>query len=330
MGRITVRAYSPYAAVRWERKWIEVEEGGLSTMFEQIAGSLAARQAQWLTLIGHSRSAHRIWHHQGMRRTLFASILVLSCLALTAGEDPPPADLAAPPAEALKAPSGLAHRVLRPGQGRRHVEADALVVVHFSGWTLDGKRVLHSERNEAPPHLFLTNLMPGMREALLDMTEGEQRRLWIPEALAFNGAKGRPVGPITMDLELIEVQAHPSKAPQDVAAPPVDAQLLKSGLAYKILRPGTGREHPTRSHWVNVHYSGWTTDGKLFDSSLLRRESAGFKVADVIPGWIEGLQLMVAGERRRFWVPEKLAYRGERGKPAGMLVFDVELLSMSK
>lgn len=274
--------------------------------------------------------AHRIWHHQGMCRPLFAPILALTCLFLVAAEDPPPADLAAPPAESLRAPSGLAYRVLRPGRGEGRPGADAVVLVHFSGWSLDGKRVLHSERNEAPPHLLLANLMPGMREALLDMTEGEQRRLWMPEALAFNGAKGRPAGPITMDLELIEVQAHPAKAPEDVAGPPGDAQLLQSGLAYKVLRPGTGKEHPTRSHWVNVHYSGWTADGKLFDSSLLRRESAGFKVADVIPGWIEGLEKMVVGERRRFWIPEKLAYRGERGKPAGMLVFDVELLSMTK
>ena len=65
----------------------------------------------------------------------------------------------------------------------------------------------------------------------------------------------------------------------------------------------------------------------MFDSSILRKESSGFRLDEVIRGWTEGIQLMVKGEKTRFWIPEKLAYRGERGKPAGMLVFDVELLS---
>jgi peptidylprolyl isomerase len=79
-----------------------------------------------------------------------------------------------------------------------------------------------------------------------------------------------------------------------------------------------------------VHYSGWTTDGKMFDSSVSRGQPARFRLDQVIPGWTEGLQLMVPGERRRLWIPQKLAYRGEPGKPAGMLVFDVELLQIVK
>jgi peptidylprolyl isomerase len=78
---------------------------------------------------------------------------------------------------------------------------------------------------------------------------------------------------------------------------------------------------------VTVHYSGWTTDGKLFDSSVARGEPTTFPLNRVIPGWTEGLQLMVVGERRRFWIPEKLAYKGAAGAPKGMLVFDVELIS---
>jgi len=77
-----------------------------------------------------------------------------------------------------------------------------------------------------------------------------------------------------------------------------------------------------------VHYSGWTTDGKGFDSSVARGQPATFPLDRVISGWTEGLQLMVEGEERRFWIPVELAYQGRPGKPAGMLVFDVELLKI--
>jgi peptidylprolyl isomerase len=79
---------------------------------------------------------------------------------------------------------------------------------------------------------------------------------------------------------------------------------------------------------VQVNYAGWTTDGKMFDSSYSRGEPATFGLNAVIPGWTEALQLMVEGEKRRIWVPEKLAYAGKPGAPAGMLVFEVELLKI--
>jgi peptidylprolyl isomerase len=77
---------------------------------------------------------------------------------------------------------------------------------------------------------------------------------------------------------------------------------------------------------VTVHYSGWTTDGVLFDSTVLKGTPVTLDLNNVIRGWTEGLQLMVEGGRTRFWVPEKLAYKGERGKPRGMLVFDIDLI----
>ena len=79
---------------------------------------------------------------------------------------------------------------------------------------------------------------------------------------------------------------------------------------------------------MTVHYSGWSTNGQLFDSSIQRGQPATFPLNAVIPGWTEGLQLMVEGEQRRLWIPESLAYRGRPGPPQGMLVFDVELISI--
>lgn len=115
--------------------------------------------------------------------------------------------------------------------------------------------------------------------------------------------------------------------PDDVAAPPDDATTTSSGLSYKVLAPGFG-ERPTADDQVRVHYTGWTTDGAMFDSSVARGEPAVFPVRGVIPGWVEGLQLMEVGGRYRLWIPEELAYNGQPGRPAGMLVFDVELLQV--
>ena len=117
-------------------------------------------------------------------------------------------------------------------------------------------------------------------------------------------------------------------APPDVAAPPADAKLSPSGLASKVLVRGSGEEHPRRRSKVVVHYTGWTTDGEMFDSSVVRGQPASFGLDQVISGWTEGLQLMVVGETRRLWIPQKLAYRGRSGSPRGMLVFDVQLLEI--
>ena len=78
-----------------------------------------------------------------------------------------------------------------------------------------------------------------------------------------------------------------------------------------------------------MNYAGWTTDGKMFDSSYTRGEPATFGVGGVIPGWSEALQLMVEGEKRRIWIPEQLAYKGQPSRPQGMLVFEVELVKIS-
>ena len=117
-------------------------------------------------------------------------------------------------------------------------------------------------------------------------------------------------------------------APSDVAAPPTDADTTGSGLASKMLEAGDGSVHPGPTDSVTVHYTGWTTDGQMFDSSQVSGEPATFPLNQVIRGWTEGVQLMLVGEKRRFWIPENLAYGGRAGAPQGMLVFDVELLAI--
>jgi FKBP-type peptidyl-prolyl cis-trans isomerase FklB len=102
-----------------------------------------------------------------------------------------------------------------------------------------------------------------------------------------------------------------------------------SGLQYQILQQGTGAT-PKPTDQVTVHYKGTLLDGKVFDSSYDRNEPATFTVNQVIPGWVEALQLMKVGSKAKFFIPPALAY-GESGAgqeigPNSLLVFEVELL----
>ncbi len=105
-----------------------------------------------------------------------------------------------------------------------------------------------------------------------------------------------------------------------------------SGLQYLVLNEGSGDEHPKASDKVTVHYHGTLLDGTIFDSSVQRGESISFGLNQVIPGWTEGVQLMVVGEKTRFFIPSNLAY-GKSGagaiKPGSTLIFEVELLGIN-
>lgn len=259
---------------------------------------------------------------------LFALLsLCLPALALAA-DIPAPPDVAAPPADAEVTASGLASKVLRAGTGEAHPGPRDKVTVHYTGWTTDGKMFDSSVARGESISFGLDRVIAGWTEGLQLMVAGEKRRFWIPQNLAYQGRPNRPAGMLVFDVELFSFVAAPPPppVPADVSGPPEDAQFTASGLGSKVLRAGTGTQHPTASSTVTVHYTGWTTDGKMFDSSVTRGEPISFPLMRVIAGWTEGLQLMVVGEKRRFWIPQDLAYKGKPGAPAGMLVFDVELL----
>ncbi|MDR0349650.1 MAG: FKBP-type peptidyl-prolyl cis-trans isomerase [Tannerella sp.] len=106
---------------------------------------------------------------------------------------------------------------------------------------------------------------------------------------------------------------------------------LPSGLQYQILTKGLGAK-PTSSDQVKCHYHGTLINGTVFDSSVQRGEPAVFGVSQVIPGWVEALQLMETGSKWRLFIPSDLAY-GERGagdsiEPNSTLIFDVELIDI--
>jgi len=122
--------------------------------------------------------------------------------------------------------------------------------------------------------------------------------------------------------------------PAEITAAPSTATRTESGLAHQLLRPGSGKTRPTAQDTVRVHYSGWTTNGKMFDSSVQRGQPISFPLGGVIRGWTEGLQLMKPGGKFKFIIPPELGY-GEGGAgqmigPNATLRFDVELIAVVK
>lgn len=238
---------------------------------------------------------------------------------------PTPADVAEVPADADKTASGLASKVIERGKGTTHPARTDRVTVDYTGWTTDGKMFDSSLPLGKPATFPLDKVIPGWTEGVQLMVAGETRRFWIPEALAYKGKEGRPQGMLVFDVKLISFTEPPSRTPTNFRTPPSAAKRTVSGLSYQVLKPGSGRRHPTETSTVAVYYSGWTTDGKLFDSALESGKPATLSLTKVIAGWTEGLQLMVEGEKTRFWIPEALAYKGQ-GPIYGDLVFDIELV----
>jgi len=267
-----------------------------------------------------------------LKRVFWTALVLVALTSATAAQVSPytpPPDLAAPPADAAKAASGLISRVLTPGTGTQTPAATDIVTVHYTGWVASDGRMFDSSLARGTPSSFpLDKAFTGWRECVRLMTVGEKRRCWVPESLAYKGQAGKPAGTVVFDIELLESRTTPAIAPPDVKAPPADAKKTSTGLAYKVLRPGTGARNPAAFSKVIVNYTGWTTDGKMFDSSLLSGKPMSMDLNRVIPGWTEGVALMVEGERTRFWIPEDLAYKGEAGSPKGMLVFDIELVKI--
>ena len=262
--------------------------------------------------------------------TLFMIAVAAPALAQTPDAPPDvlPADQVAPPSDGDKSATGLVSKLLNPGTSTEKPAATDLVTVHYTGWSSDGRLFDSSVVRKTPSTFPLDRVMAGWRECVQLMTVGEKRRCWVPENLAYRGQAGRPKGTVVFDIELIEQRSSPLVPPPDVKGPPDDAKRTATGLAYKVLRPGKGARNPSRFGRVTVHYTGWTTDGRMFDSSLSKAAPAPvtFRLDDVVKGWTEGVPLMVEGERTRFWIPETLAYGGKGDGPRGMLVFDIELI----
>ena len=249
---------------------------------------------------------------------------------------PAPPDVAAVPEDAQRSESGLAWKVLQEGEGKVHPKTWDTVSLSYTGWTPDGRMFGHNSKIRGK----VEDLLPGWVEGVQLMLPGEKRRFWIPGKLTFGEHEGaakpndaderadRPRGMVVYDIELIELTRGPippRAVPEDVAEIPENAERSESGLAWRVLQEGKGKKHPTATSTVFIQYAGWTTDGKMFDTSIARGGVAAFALSQALPGWREGIPMMVVGEMRRFWIPENLGFAGGQG-PSGMLVYDLQLV----
>ncbi|MBL9078938.1 MAG: FKBP-type peptidyl-prolyl cis-trans isomerase [Planctomycetes bacterium] len=161
-----------------------------------------------------------------------------------------------------------------------------------------------------------------LQPLVLDRKVGEILRIEVPQGLFPNVG-----GDSIWEIELTGV----TKVPEFRLPDPAKVVTTQSGLKYEVLEPGTG-ESPKATDTVVALYTGWLTDGKLFDSAHVRGKPAEFPLNRVIKGWTEGLQLMKPGAKFLFAIPGDLAY-GARGReptipPNAELVFLVELVQV--
>jgi peptidylprolyl isomerase len=251
-----------------------------------------------------------------------------------------PSDVAAPLADAQVTASGLAMKVLKPGSGADHPAVNDCVTVSFKAWKRDGTLFSTSTTMNDSDVLCLNVALIGVSEGLKEMTVGEKRRLWIPADLTFRADEHHgekrpedeepPHKDLTFDLELLSILKAPP-TPADLKQPPATAVRTASGLAYQVLNSGTGTTHPSPKSTVTVHFSAWQNDGRLFETTVLANHPAVVRLATAPEGWRQALCTMVAGEKKRFWIPAALAF-GEkpanRFNPPGDLVYEIELLSV--
>ncbi|HEX3694710.1 MAG TPA: FKBP-type peptidyl-prolyl cis-trans isomerase [Polyangia bacterium] len=245
----------------------------------------------------------------------------------------PPPDVAAPPATAIRTPSGLAMTIIDAGSGKKHPHPNDCVKVRYVAWTRQGQVAGSGSDDGSPALQCMHQMSPGIAEAIAAMVVGQHRRVWIPEALAFppNPKDDPPArkADLTYDLTLDEIIAAPP-TPRALKAPPARARRLPSGVAIEIFKKGTGQVHPARPAHALVQLAGWTADGVLFESTAMTGHAASYGLDELIPGLAQALPLLVVGDRARLWIPAALAYgdKSRHGQPAGNLIYEIELLRL--
>lgn len=261
----------------------------------------------------------------------FASLMLLVLAAAPAAALDPiraPQPLAAPPPAAIETATGMSYIVLEPAPAGATPPAGEFVEFRLDMWSSDGA-TRASARETGPRTVAVRALareQPGIARAILSTPAGETRRWWIEAERMRPGYPGMPDQLHVLDLTVVGT-VDPLAPPADLAAPPADAKRTASGIAYRVLRAGAGGAKPSANATVRIDYTGWSSDGVAFDSSLKSGAPAIFPLPQLIAGWQQGVPLMSRGDTYRFWIPGHLAYDASPapGSPRGTLVFDITL-----
>ena len=267
-------------------------------------------------------------------------IFEVELLKVTAG-DQIPKHRAANLEKQVATKSGLKYEMVKAGDGVTGGK-DQMVKIKFVIWNGDGRIIMCTQAsNMHIGGMCSAPALPGVppefnpkffAEAVGLMSKGAVARFEVPANLCWGDRQVHPKLPPNSTTYWHMEVTKIVDLPKFVLTPEANLKKTSTGLMYEVLQEGTGKQ-PGPTDQVTVHYSGWTTDGKQFDSSWARDTPAEFPLDRVIPGWTEGLQLMKEGARYRFRIPGGLAYDvpGARpGTPKGTLIFTVQLIKVGK
>lgn len=215
------------------------------------------------------------------------------------------------------------------------------VEVHYTGWLEDGTKFDSSVDRGKSITFALNRVIQGWTEGVGYMHIGDKFKIRIPSELGYGSRGGQTIPPnatLIFDVELLDinpVSPYAKVPPMDqLPGDEVSGEITtsESGLQWYDIVVGDGETPASSESSVEVHYTGWLTDGTKFDSSVDRGQTISFPLNGVIAGWTEGVGSMKVGGKRKLIIPANLGY-GEQGTPGGpipggaTLIFDVELVS---
>jgi peptidylprolyl isomerase len=231
--------------------------------------------------------------------------------------------------------TGLKYTVTELGKGKK-VEVGDKVSVHYTGKLTNGTK-FDSSKDRNQPFSFKVGagqVIRGWDEGLRLLNVGDKAVFTIPPTIGYGDRDMGTIPPnstLIFDIEVLDAVAPIKAVPFVVKGK--DTLTTASGLKYIIIKKGDGAQAEV-GKTVDVHYTGYFMDGRVFDSSIERGEpiSFGCGQAQVIKGWDEGIALMKVGDKMRMIIPSELAY-GANGAggvipPNATLIFDVELMGV--
>lgn len=235
----------------------------------------------------------------------------------------------------MKTASGLEYTITSKGNGKQAKAGDK-VKVHYTGKLTNGTK-FDSSVDRGTPFSFKLGagqVIKGWDEGIALLNVGDKATLTIPSELGY-GAQATGSIPansvLVFDVELLDIVEGPK--PYDIAGK--KTETTASGLQYIMVQKGNNTTKAAKGDKVKVHYTGYLSDGKIFDSSVERGEPIEFPLGKgmVIKGWEEGIALLCPGDKARLIIPYALAY-GESGRPPIIpakadLTFDVELVAVT-